>query len=156
MDKKTTIFDLVGQIFIIFGFSIIFLIIFAYFFGDSGFGYSSIFALGTEGLTLSTLLQFLLTSTIIALLRQLFFMDGVIKNMSIPARTVGLFTSVIVMIVLFVWMFDWFPVNDWLPWVLFLICFAISSLGGYLISMLKEKATNKKMQEALERMQEGK
>ena len=156
MDKKTTVFDFAGQSLIIFGFSVIFLMIFTYFFGDSGFGYSSIFALTSEGLTLSTLLQFLLTSTIISFLRQLFFKDVMIKRMSMPLRTVGMFVSVVLVIVLFVWLFDWFPVNDWLPWVLFVICFIISSLGGFLVSMLKEKTENKKMQEALEKMQEGK
>ena len=157
MEKKSmnTIFDFVGQTLTIFGFSIICLIIFAGLFGDSAKGYSTIFAFGTEGLALSTLLQFLLTSTIINLFRQMFFGDNIIKNLSIPARTVGMFTSVIVIIVLFVWMFGWFPVNDLLPWVLFVICFAISSLGGYFVSELKEKATNRKMQEALERMQKG-
>lgn len=156
MEKKTTIFDLIGQSLIIFGFTVIFLMVFAYVFGDSAVGYSTIFALAANGLALSTLLQFLLTSIIITLLRQLFFTDGVIKNMSMPARTVGMFATVIAVIVLFVCLFDWFPVNDWLPWVMFVICFIISSLGGFLISLLKERTENKKMQEALERMQEGK
>jgi len=156
MEKKNTFFDFVGQIFMVFGFSIICLMVFIQIFGNDGKGYSAIFSLGKEGISLLTLWQFLLTSTMINLFRQLFFGGTIIKNLSIPLRTLGMFASIIIMMVCFVWLFDWFPMNDWLPWVLFVVCFIVSSIGGFLVSYLKEKATNKKMQEALERMQGGK
>ena len=63
---------------------------------------------------------------------------------------------VVVMIVLFVWIFGWFPVNEVKPWIMFLICFTVSAGASTIISVLKEKENNKKMQEALERLKEGK
>lgn len=155
MEKRNTFFDFVGQTLMIFGFSIISIMIFVYIFGKDAKGYSTIFLLGNEGLSLSTLAQFLLTSTMINLFRQLFLGGQIIKNMSIPIRTVCLFSSIVIMMVAFILLFDWFPVDDWLAWVLFVICFVLSSVGGFLVSYLKEKGTNKKMEEALKRMQEG-
>lgn len=156
MERKKTIFDFVGQVFTIFGFSMICIMFFCLVFGESAKGYSSMFALGKAGLTLSTMAQFLLTSTLIVFFRQLFFTDTVIKKLSMTGRTIGLFVSVIGMIVVFVWIFDWFLVNHWFPWVLFAICFAVSSIGGVCVSALKEKMDNKKMQDALDRLKEGK
>lgn len=155
MEKRNTFFDFVGQTLMIFGFSIISIMIFVYIFGKDAKGYSTIFLLGNAGLSLSTLAQFLLTSTMINLFRQLFLGGQIIKNMSIPIRTVCLFSSIVIMMVAFILLFDWFPVDDWLAWVLFVICFVLSSVGGFLVSYLKEKGTNKKMEEALKRMQEG-
>lgn len=155
MEKKSTIFDFIGQVLIIFGFSIIYLIVTVFLFGKDAKGYSTIFELGSEGISLATLMQFLLVAVMISVFRQLFMGATIIKNMSLPLRVLCMFASVIIMVILFVWLFGWFPLNDWLPWVLFIICFIISSLGGFLVFSLKEKVENKKMQEALERMQEG-
>lgn len=155
MDKRGTVFDLTGQIFAVFGFTVICLIVFTHFFGDKAVGYSSIFALGKEGIALSTLLQFLLTSTIIVILRQLFCTDIFIKNMSITRRTICLYVSVIAVIVVFVGLFKWFPINELKPWIFFVICFGVSSIGGFTVSVLKEKAENKRMQDALEKFKEG-
>lgn len=155
MEKRNTFFDFVGQTFMIFGFSIISLMVCVFIFGEDAKGYSTIFLLGNEGLPLSVLAQFLLTSTMINLFRQLFLGGQIIKNMSIPIRTVCLFSSIVIMMVVFIFLFGWFPVDDWLAWVLFVICFIISSVGGFVVSFLKEKGTNKRMEEALRRMQEG-
>lgn len=156
MENRKTIFDIIGQIFTIFGFSVICLIAFGYLFGEDAKKYSSMFALGNDGLTLSTLVQFLLTSTIIVLFRQFFFTDIILKNISMIARTIAMFGSVVVMIVVFVWMFGWFPVNEVKPWIMFVICFAACAGISTVISILKERMKDKKMQEALERLKEGK
>lgn len=156
MENRKTVFDVIGQIFTIFGFSVICLIVFGYLFGEDAKKYSSIFELGNDGLALSTLVQFLLTSTIIVLLRQLFFTDIILKNLSMPVRTIGMFGSVIAVMALFIWLFGWFPVNEIKPWIMFLVCFAVSAGASTVISILKEKTKNQEMQEALERLKKGK
>ena len=156
MEKRKTIFDFIGQIFTVFGFSVICLMVFCRLFGEFAKGYSSMYDLGAEGITVSTLAQFLLTSTLIVTFRTIFFTDILIKNASSTLRTIGMFLSVIAMMVVFVIWFKWFPVNGVKPWALFFICFAISSLGGVVVASCKEKVENKKMQKALERLKEGK
>ena len=155
MESRKTVFDLIGQIFTIFGFSVICLMVFIYLFGEDAEGYSTIFLLGNRGIALSILAQFLLTSTMVALFRQIYFTDIVIKNASLAIRTIGMFISVVVMIIIFVWLFGWFPMTEMLPWILFFIWFGICTGVSAFISVVKEKVQNKKMQEALERMQEG-
>lgn len=155
MRKKNTIFDFVGQIFIIFGFTIVCLNIFCVLFGEDAREYSTIFQLGSSGLSTGTMFQFLLESVFIVILREIFFTDKLIKRTSIGVRTAGMFLSVIVTIIVFVFLFNWFPVDMWLSWLCFFISFGISAGVSTAVSVLKERAENKKMDEALQRFKEG-
>lgn len=155
MENRKTVFDIIGQIFTIFGFTVICLIVFVYIFGEDAKGYSTIFSFGDRGLSLSTLAQFMLTSTIIVILRQFFFTDIILKRVSMVIRTIGMFCSVVIMIGLFAWIFIWFPVTKVKPWIMFLVCFVVSAGISTFISVAKEKINNKRMQEALEKLQEG-
>ena len=155
MRARETIFDFVGQILMIFGFSIICLNVFCVLFGDSAKGYSTIFELGGDGLSVKTMMQFLLTAIMIAVFRYLFFTEFLIKKASIGVRTIGMFFVIIVMMVLFVGVFGWFPLNMWKPWVAFFISFGISAAVSTIISVYREKIENQKMEEALERLKQG-
>ena len=155
MEERKTVFDLIGQIFIVFGFQVICMMIFGVIFGEDAKGYSSMFLLGDEGIAMSTLTQYLLLAGIITVIRQVFFTDMLIKTWSVPVRTLCMFVSVIATIVVFVVVFRWFPADKIIAWVMFLCCFVVCALGAIGISVLKEKTDNRKMQEALERMQNG-
>ncbi len=155
MKKKETVFDYIGQIFVSFGFTVVALNIFCILFGEQAREYSTIFSLGGEGLSVQTMLQFLLTSSIIVTLRFVFFTDGLIKKVPIAIRTIGMFGSIIVMLALFVYLFGWFPVNMWQAWAMFFICFGVCAGVSVAVSVLKEKMENKKMEEALQRLKQG-
>lgn len=155
MKKKETVFDYIGQIFVSFGFTVVALNIFCILFGEEAREYSTIFSLGGEGLSVQTMLQFLLTSSIIVTLRFVFFTDGLIKKVSIAIRTIGMFGSIIVMMALFVYLFGWFPVNMWQAWAMFFICFGVCAGVSVAVSALNEKLENKKMEEALQRLKQG-
>ncbi|MDE7353704.1 MAG: hypothetical protein K2O06_11750 [Acetatifactor sp.] len=152
MKRRETIFDFGAQVFLIFGFSILCLNIFCMLFGESASPFSTMFELGTAGLTVVTMLQFFLLSVIIVSLKFLFFTDILIKNISVKLRTAGMFGTVILVLVLFIFLFGWFPVDMWLPWVLFFICFGGSAAVSMVLSILKERTENKEMAEALERL----
>lgn len=155
MQKKETVFDYIGQIFVSFGITIAVLNIFCIWFGEEAREYSTIFSLGGEGLSVQTMLQFLLTSSIIVTLRFIFFTDGLIKKVSIAIRTIGMFGSIIVMMALFIYLFGWFPVNMWQAWAMFFICFGVCAGVSAVVSALNEKLENKKMEEALQRLKQG-
>lgn len=155
MEKKHTIFDFLGQIIFVFGISVICLGIFCMLFGAEAKGISTIFALGSEGLSVNTMLQFFGMSVVIPVLRWFFFADAVIKDLSILKRTIGMFVSVIVMIGIFAAVFGWFPVDEIKPWVMFLLCFTVCTVISVMITVVKERKENEKMQEALERMKKG-
>ena len=70
--------------------------------------------------------------------------------MSIFARNTVFYVSVSLMIALFVVIFKWFPVEDFKAWLGFFISFSNCSAIGVIVSRLKEKAEDKKMNKALE------
>lgn len=157
MRNRETVFDYVGEIFMVFGVSIFCLNLFCMMFGESAKDISTMFAMGAKGLSLATMLQFFLTSAITVTLKFVFFTDGLIKQISIAVRTVCMFVLVLVMMVIFIFLFGWFPTDMWEPWVMFFLCFGTSIAVSTVVSGLKEKTENKKMEEALERLkQEGK
>lgn len=156
MESRKTVFDYFSQVFTIFGVTLLLLNVFCVLFGEDAREYSTMFALGAEGLTVSTMLQFLLVSVLITALRIVFFTDGIIRRMPLAVRTIGMFAAVFVTIVAFIVLFDWFPVNLWQAWVGFLVSFGVSVAVSTLLTMWKEKMENRKLEEALLRAkQEG-
>lgn len=154
MEEKKTVFNYLSQVLIVFGFAILTMNIFCLAFGNSAKGLSPMFALGSRGLPIETVFQFLLLSAIIIGLRFVFFTDIFIKKMPIYLRTICMLTSVIIIMTAFIAVFHWFPINMWQPWVMFFICFIVSFLGSYFVMILKEKTENKRMAEALQRLKE--
>ena len=63
--------------------------------------------------------------------------------------------AVTIVIVLFVIIFKWFPLNDVKAWIGFLVSFAICSAVAVVISRAREKAENFKIDQALERYKKG-
>jgi len=154
MEERKTVFDYLGQIFTIFGITVAILNVFCVLFGEDAKEISTMFSLGDNGLSVSIMAQFFLVSVITVTLRFLFFTDVIIKDMSLTARTICMVMLVLVTIAAFIIFFEWFPVNMWQPWVMFFICFSISFIFSILVTMIKEKAENKKMEEALKRIKE--
>lgn len=154
MEKKRTIFDYMGQVFMIFGITMVVLNIFCILFGESAKDYSQMFSLGNQGLSVQTALQFFLVSICITTLRFLFFTDLLLKRMSILWRTVLMVIAVVIVIGVFIVVCGWFPVNMWMPWLLFFLSFGVSFGISMAVTIWKERIENRKMAEALERLKE--
>lgn len=152
MIKKSTIFDYLTQIMIIWGISVLSLCLFCSLFGEVAKQYSSMFQLGKTGVAVVTLMQYLLSSVIITSLRWLIFTDILIKRVSIVIRTVVMFVCVILLTGIFAAIFRWFPIDDIKSWIMFFVCFFVCSCISVVVSAIKEKSDNKKMQEALEHL----
>ncbi len=154
MEEKKTVFHYFGQVMIVFGFTMLVINLFCLAFGDSAKGFSSMFALGDQGIPVEIAFQFLLVSALIIGLRILFFTDLLIKKMPIWLRTICLLTSVIVLIAAFILAFRWFPPDRWEAWAMFFLCFGVSFLGSYFVMVIKERVENRQMEEALRRWKE--
>ena len=87
--------------------------------------------------------------------KMIYFTDDLIKNWPIAVRTVAMFVSVIAMVAIFARVFGWFPVDMVEAWIGFFVSFFICAIGGYVISSLKERSENKKLQDALDSFQKG-
>ena len=153
MERKKNIFDFLAQVLTIFGFMILVINLFCPIFGESAKGYSSIFSLGAQGISAATTAQYFALSILIAAARFLFFTDRVIRRMAIWLRTVCMLSTVLLVITAFILLFDWFPVDQWQPWGMFLLCFALSFLGSLSVMTLKERMENRQLAAALRRVQ---
>ena len=154
MDNKPTILDYLTQAFMIYGITVLALNIFCLLFGDSARDFSTIFALGSAGLSVKTMLQFLLAIAITIVLRFVFMTDLIIKKMPLAARIITMFAAAFLNIMVFVILCGWFPVDNLTAWIMFLISFAISCTVSTAVSLLKEKMENRKLAEALNRLKE--
>lgn len=154
MEEKKTIYDYLGNVFLIYGIMSVIMNIFCVWFGEDAKELSSMFSLGNAGIATETMAQFFLVAVCIVLIRFLFFTDAVIKKMAVVTRTILMVISIIGMMAIFICVCDWFPTDMPEPWVMFLLCF----LGCFVISLgvmaLKERAENKKMEEALNRIKQ--
>ena len=122
--------------------------------GEEAKEVSTIFALGEKGIPITTILQFFLTSVLTATINMLFFSDGLIKRIPLWCRTVGMLLAEVVMIVFFVAVFGWFPMDMWQPWVMFALSFLVCFGVSVAFTILKEKIENQKMEAALIRMKQ--
>ncbi len=154
MDKKFNIFDYLAQVFSIFGITVLLLNIFCLLFGESAKGFSTIFSFGNSGLSVTTMLQFLLAISIIIFFRFLFMTDYIIKKLSLALRIVFLFVAAFSNILIFIILCGWFPAHSPIAWIMFFVCFSLSCAVSTIISYLKEKSENNKLAEALSKRKE--
>lgn len=154
MEDKKNIFDFAGMVLIIFGFSMMFMMVFTVICGEDARGFSTMFALGKQGVPVAVMAQFLFMAVLIVLTRWVFFTDFLIKKSSMTIRTIGMLLTVLLISAGFIIAFGWFPVNMWKPWFLFFIDFGISTGISLIVVSLKEKIENKKMEEGLKRLRE--
>lgn len=135
----------------IFGITVTMLIGITFFLGSIQNSGNAMFVLGIEGLSITLLLQFLFISFINIGLQYLFYSDWFIKEGSHRFRTALKLVSILLVMSLLIHLFNWFPENYWLPWLLFVGFFIISSIVSILVITWKEKLENKQMEEGLNR-----
>lgn len=152
MLQKKSMLEFLRNIIEIFGISIISISLFVIIFGNNAKEISSMFKLGSNGIAIETLMQFLLLSIILTILKYVLFTDRIIKRLSITARFISMIVCIIVIVGILTAIFSWFPVNKVIPWILFLISFAICTIISILVSKAKEKNENEKLQKALEKL----
>ena len=154
MDKKNGLLDYLSQVFMNFGITVVILNVFCMIFGEEAQTMSTLFQLGRDGLAVATMMQFLLTISLINGLRVLLMTDLLIKKMPLALRIVAMFASVFGITTAGVIVFGWFPVTDALAWAMFVGCFIISCAISTGISVIAEQQENKKFEDALKRFKE--
>ncbi len=156
MDKRNTVFGFLGRVFMLYGITTALLNILCLIAGSEAKGFSTMFSLGSDGISVATSGQFLLTVTFVAALRELFMTDMLIKDMRIGLRIGLMFASVFALTIVMILIFDWFPADDPVSWIMFLISSVVSCGISVTISTLAEKMENKKLEEALKQVKGGK
>lgn len=152
MEERKTFFDYAGHIFSVFGLIMVIMMVLCRIFGEDAKEISSMFQLGSRGLALETMLQYLGVAVFMELIRILFFTDLVIRKLSLTLRTVGMLMITLLLIAVFIIVFDWFAADSWGAWGMFALCFGISVGVSAVIAALKEKIENRQMAEGLDRL----
>lgn len=154
MEKNFSLLKYLSQVFMIYGITSGLLNIFCILFGTSAYGLSTIFSLGNSGVSVATSFQFLLAVSIIVGLRFVFMTDILIKKMPLAARIITMFAAAFAAILVFIFIFGWFPADMPIAWIMFIVCFIISCTVSTMISVLAEKQENRRLEEALKRYKE--
>lgn len=152
--ENKNLLDYMAQTMITFGVALLAVTFFCCIVGDQARGFSSMFDLGSEAIPVKTILQFLLNSVCITVIRFLFFSDRVFRRLSIARRTVGMLAFVIALTGLFAYFFGWFPVDDPKCWLCFLVSFGICFITAVAVSTLKERMDNRQLEEGLQHLKE--
>lgn len=154
MDKNFSVLKFLSQVFMIYGITIGLLNVFCILFGTSAHGLSTIFSLGNTGVSVATSFQFLLAVSVIVGLRSVLMTDVLIKKIPLAVRIIAMFAGAFATMIIFIFLFDWFPADMPIAWIMFILCYAISCTVSTLISVLAEKQENRRLEEALKRYKE--
>ena len=154
MEEKKIIFDFGCRVFCSFGFSMMFMAVFSGLVGDEAKEVSTLFALGTKGVPVYVIWQFLGINILIGGFNFLFFSERIIREMSVFVRTLCMLGSVVVLIGFFAYFFGWFPIDMWQAWLGFFVSFGTCFAISLFIMKWKEKVENRKMEEGLKRVKE--
>ena len=152
MEDRKTIFEYIAQLFTTYGIMVVIFIVINLVIGDNARSVSTLFALGSDGLSAAMLLELLLLAFIITAAQNVFLSDILIKDMALIVRNVLFFLTIMIAITVFVIIFGWFPINEAGAWIGFIVSFAICTAVSAVFMRLEERAENKKMQEALNRL----
>ncbi|NLC18943.1 MAG: hypothetical protein GX757_06920 [Clostridiales bacterium] len=142
--KNKEIFDFAAQTLILFAFTILILIFLASLFGEGAKELSPLFQLGSKGLASSTIMQFLLSSAIITALKKFFFSERIFKRMMTLWRTVFMLFSIFISSVIFIIIFNWFPLDYAMGWAGFIICFGGSCIIISAFLIIKNKIESRR------------
>ncbi len=154
MSKKEYVIKFLNQMFLIFGITITILSLFCLVIGEKVQHASTLFNMGYSGLSLETIFQVLLASLLISAINTVIFSDLLKLYISKTKRTVILLSLVFGIIFIFIHSFKWFPTDIFMNWLLFALCFAISSFISIYITYTMEKTDDRNMEIALKELKE--
>lgn len=148
-NKIRGFFNFATQMLTIFAVSILILAISSYLFGEEAQKISSIYSFGGNGLSIDTIFQFFLASFTLTLLSSVFFSDILFKKMRMLWRTILMLISTVGVIVLFIIVFKWFPVDSIEPWIGFIISFGLCFGISCAVIIIKTKLESSKFDRML-------
>ncbi len=154
MNEKKTILNYIAQVFCLFGFTMIIMMSFSALFGETAKNYSKLFTAGEAGVPVAIMAQFLSLSVINVFIRYLFLTNRLIKEMSLWIRVSLTVFTVLLTIILFIVIFEWFPIYMWQPWALFIGSFLVCFMIGTFVTTVQNKIENKKLAEGLAKLKE--
>lgn len=147
-EKTFNIFSFFNQIFMIFGIQVLVLVTVSLLLVEEGDAYGMI-KLGNQGIANSTLLQFFLCAICMSSITSFFMTDLVLKRLRFLWRTIWMLSTVTLTIIIFIILFDWFPLNSTSGWMGFVVGYLICLGGSTLVMIIKTRLESKKYEKIL-------
>lgn len=147
--NDNTKYNFITQVLNLFAVDVLLLIVLTSLVGDYTKDMSSLYRLGSKGLAVSTLLQFLLNAIFIISLKSVFYSDKIFKNMMTLWRTVFMLLGTLSVTAVFIIVFKWFPVDNVYAWIFFFIMFVGGCVSSTLFMIIRIKVKNKKYHQLL-------
>ena len=110
-----------------------------YLLGDEVTSLSKLYALGKAGLSYASLFQLFLLSTFVTIYDQFFFHTECMENRRFLSKACGMFLLSGGTTAVFIALFDWFPMDETMGWIGFLISFFLCFAAAVTLMHLKEK-----------------
>ena len=101
MEDKKTVFNYIGQMFSIYGVMIMIFIVINLIIGNEAGSVSTLFSLGSAGLSMATLLELFLLVLIVTAAQNIFLTDILIKNLALIVRNILFFATILIAITAF-------------------------------------------------------
>jgi len=154
MIEKLTLTKFITSILIAFSISILGISFFIFFWGDSAYGLSSMFQMGSKGIALPTLMQVLFCETLLVCSRGILFSKILFKHMRILWRTIFMLISFLLVTVACSVLFGWFPIQYPSAWISFFVSAFICVTMASLVMIYKTRKESVKYEKLLEQYKE--
>ena len=148
-EGKSLIVEFVKQVFNTFAAAIIAISMVGWFMGDAEKGSGGLFDLGSSGLSYCSMLQILIFSISIGVLRILLLSDLILKKMMLLWKTMLMFFLSFVSATVCSVLFHWFPIESRHAWIGFIISITVCFVIGVLAMIIKIKLEDRKYQKLL-------
>lgn len=154
MREYKNIFDFLSEVLIIFSITILMFLCIVPLFGEQAKEISTMFDYGGGAIAIHTLVELLGMSFIEIGIKYIYSNERIVASISGIPRLLIMFSMNIGSVVVFAYLFQWFPFNAWLPWVGFGISFTLCVVLSIGVMNVKTKLDTKKLEEGLKKFKE--
>lgn len=152
MKDKRTIFSYGAEVLIIYAVGMIIMMLLVTVVGEEAREVSKMYSLGKEGVPIAVMWQFLVFSFMVTTIKGVCFDSKVLQHLSVILRAIIMMVSIVLVLLVFVVLFQWFPMEMWEAWVGFFLSFSLCTFGSVGVMILKTKLEDKKMEKGLENL----
>lgn len=155
-DKILSKYKFAAQVMIIFAVEILVIAIAGALWGEESMDFSNLYQLGGKGIANTTILQLFMCSIVLNLVQSISMSAKIFQNVMMLWRTGIMVVLSVLVILIFVICFGWFPLDFWPAWVGFFISFGLCFLGSTILMVIKTKLEQKKYDRLLKVYKEKK
>lgn len=158
-DKLLKKYRFVTQVMIIFSIMVISVMVPGCFLDETAREYSTFYALAPDGVSFASLWQMLGASFGITLIQNIIFETRRFQKMMMLYKTILLLACILVLIITFVFLFRWFPIDMPMGWISFIstfaLCFLISTVVMVSKTRRESQTYDRLLNEYKEKKEEG-